>query len=59
MLGEVVAQAEAQGAAVVTLHASDEGRLLYERIGFVDSHEMRLFTRHAPAAAWEPAYEAD
>ena len=28
--------------ARVTLHASDEGRLLYETLGFVSSNEMRL-----------------
>jgi ribosomal protein S18 acetylase RimI-like enzyme len=59
LVGEVIGQAQAQGASVVTLHASDEGRLLHEQIGFVDSHEMRLFTEHAPAPAWEPAYDAD
>jgi GNAT superfamily N-acetyltransferase len=52
-------QASEQGASVVTLHASDEGRKVYETIGFADSHEMRLFTEHAPMAAWRPAYEAD
>ena len=54
-----IAQAREQGAALVTLHASDEGRRVYERLGFVDSHEMRLFTEHAPAPAWKPAYDAD
>jgi len=59
LVAAAIEQARAQGAAMVTLHASDEGRLLYERMGFVDSHEMRLFTEHAPESAWAPAYEAD
>ena len=28
---------------VVTLHASDEGRHIYDRLGFEESNEMRLF----------------
>lgn len=59
LVDAAVAQASEQGASVVTLHASDEGRRLYEQMGFVDSHEMRLFTEHAPPSAWQPAYEAD
>jgi GNAT superfamily N-acetyltransferase len=59
LVGACVEEAREQGAAVVTLHASDEGRRLYDGMGFVDSHEMRLFTEHAPAPAWVPAYDAD
>jgi ribosomal protein S18 acetylase RimI-like enzyme len=59
LVSAAVEQARQQGASVVTLHASDEGRLLYETMGFVDSHEMRLFTEHAPPSAWVPAYDAD
>ena len=59
MVSAAVEQARREGASVVTLHASDEGRLLYETIGFVDSHEMRLFTENAPPSAWVPAYDAD
>jgi ribosomal protein S18 acetylase RimI-like enzyme len=59
LVGAAIVQAREQGAAVVTLHASDEGRLVYQGLGFVDSHEMRLFTEHAPAPAWVPAYDAD
>jgi ribosomal protein S18 acetylase RimI-like enzyme len=59
LVNAAIAHAREQGASVVTLHASDEGRRLYERMGFADSHEMRLFTEHAPAPAWMPAYDAD
>jgi ribosomal protein S18 acetylase RimI-like enzyme len=59
LVSSCVEEAREQGAAVVTLHASDEGRRLYDGMGFVDSHEMRLFTEHAPAPAWAPAYDAD
>ena len=31
-----------RGIPVVTLHASDEGRPLYERLGFQRTNEMRL-----------------
>lgn len=34
-----------QGLARVTLHASDDGRHLYESLGFEDSNEMRLKLR--------------
>ncbi len=34
-----------QGLARVTLHASDDGRHLYESLGFQDSTEMRLNLR--------------
>jgi GNAT superfamily N-acetyltransferase len=40
------------GAPLVTLHASDLGRPLYEQMGFTASSEMRLFTVHASPAAW-------
>ena len=32
----------ARGIRRIVLHASDEGRRLYERIGFVPTNEMRL-----------------
>ena len=48
-----------QHAPLVTLHASDEGRLLYEQLGFVSAPEMRLFTEHSLPGAWVPAYDAD
>jgi GNAT superfamily N-acetyltransferase len=34
-----------EGLARVTLHASDDGRHLYESLGFEDSNEMRLMLR--------------
>jgi GNAT superfamily N-acetyltransferase len=34
-----------EGLARVTLHASDDGRHLYESLGFEDSNEMRLKLR--------------
>jgi GNAT superfamily N-acetyltransferase len=34
-----------QGLARITLHASDDGRHLYESLGFEDSNEMRLKLR--------------
>ncbi len=47
------------GAPVITLHASDEGRPLYEQLGFRPTHEMRYFTDHAQPAAWAPIDDAD
>lgn len=40
------------GAPLVTLHASDLGRPLYEQLGFKASSEMRLFTELATPPAW-------
>jgi hypothetical protein len=39
---EVIADAQATGLASLVLHASDAGRPLYERLGFVATNEMRL-----------------
>ncbi|MCA1810830.1 MAG: GNAT family N-acetyltransferase [Halobacteriales archaeon] len=39
---EAVAWSRAHGATRVALHASDEGRSLYEGLGFAASPEMRL-----------------
>ncbi len=41
------------GAGVVSLHHSPAGKGLYEKFGFVESPEMRLFTDPA-SAAWSP-----
>ena len=35
--------ARSRDAASVTLHASQKGKPLYERMGFAPTHEMRLF----------------
>lgn len=37
-----VDEARRRGIRVVTLHYSDEGRAIYERLGFVENNEMRL-----------------
>lgn len=41
------------GAEVVSLHYSPAGKALYEKYGFAESPEMRLFTDSA-SAAWAP-----
>jgi len=38
----ILAWVEARGLRSVNLHASDEGRQLYEKLGFVQTNEMRL-----------------
>lgn len=35
-------EARRRGIRVVTLHASDDGRAIYERLGFEETNEMRL-----------------
>ena len=47
------------GVPLITLHASDQGRLLYEQMGFHSAPEMRLFTEHAARSAWRPVDDAD
>ncbi len=42
LMDQVVSYAKERRLRVVTLHASDEGRILYERLGFVATNEMRL-----------------
>jgi GNAT superfamily N-acetyltransferase len=46
------------GASLVTLHASEFGRPLYERLGFTLTDEMRFFTRNAPPSEWSSAQES-
>jgi GNAT superfamily N-acetyltransferase len=41
LMRAVLAWSEARGLASLILHASDEGRPLYERLGFVGTNEMR------------------
>jgi GNAT superfamily N-acetyltransferase len=45
LLQEMVDWCRAEGFAGVNLHASDEGRALYESMGFVPTNEMRLRLR--------------
>jgi GNAT superfamily N-acetyltransferase len=40
-------------ASLVTLHASDLGKPLYERLGFTLTDEMRFFTDNAPPSEWD------
>ncbi len=46
--------ATAHGCAAISLHASDAGRPVYEKMGFTDSSELRFFTEHANLAEWHP-----
>ena len=41
LMRAVLEWSEARGLASLVLHASDEGRPLYERLGFVGTNEMR------------------
>ena len=43
LMAAVLEFARAKGAASVTLHASQKGKPLYEKMGFTPTHEMRLF----------------
>ena len=45
LMQTVIAWCKADGLARVTLHASDQGRHLYESLGFEPSNEMRLNLR--------------
>lgn len=51
LVDATIASAREGDAAVIALHTSEHGRALYERLGFVDSPEMRLFT-DPTSAAW-------
>jgi len=59
LMKSVISCAAEKGAPLITLHASDEGRILYEKLGFTPAPEMRLFTEHALPGAWTPADDAD
>jgi len=52
---ELVRVARRSGAQRVTLHASEQGRSVYARFGFVPSNEMRFWLRRP---AWVPAPRA-
>jgi GNAT superfamily N-acetyltransferase len=45
LMQTIIAWCKCEGFARVTLHASDEGRHLYESLGFEPSNEMRLTLR--------------
>jgi GNAT superfamily N-acetyltransferase len=45
LMEEMVAWCRAEGYAGVSLHATDEGRPLYESMGFTPTNEMRLRLR--------------
>jgi GNAT superfamily N-acetyltransferase len=42
LMKEIIAWSQRTGVASLVLHASDEGRKLYERLGFIPTTEMRL-----------------
>jgi hypothetical protein len=41
LLDLCIAEAHGRGIGVLSLHASDEGRPLYERVGFKAGNEMQ------------------
>jgi GNAT superfamily N-acetyltransferase len=43
LMAAILAFGREKGAASVTLHASLKGKPLYEKMGFLPTHEMRLF----------------
>jgi GNAT superfamily N-acetyltransferase len=45
LMKEIIAWAETERVDRLVLHASDEGRALYERLGFVQTNEMRFNAR--------------
>jgi GNAT superfamily N-acetyltransferase len=51
----LVRVARNSGAARVTLHAADQGRPVYERLGFEPTAEMRLWLRRPAWAGPAPA----
>jgi GNAT superfamily N-acetyltransferase len=49
LMQEVIAWARARGIRRLALHASAEGRLLYQKLGFVATNEMRCELDNGPA----------
>lgn len=47
---QLLVRARARGAYRVLLHASSQGRPVYERLGFESTGEMRLALRRSPGA---------
>lgn len=58
LLDNAVAYAKENGAEVISLHYSPAGKGLYEKYGFVESPEMRLFTDPS-AIGWAPQAPVD
>jgi len=54
ILRRMIARARAKGSVRVTLHASEAGRPVYERLGFERSWEMRLLLDPGLAALYRP-----
>ena len=54
LMREVIDWARAHGIRRLTLHASAEGRLLYQKLGFVATNEMRCELESAPGADPSP-----
>jgi GNAT superfamily N-acetyltransferase len=48
LMGKLLGTLAERGIRRVVLHASSDGRRLYERLGFIPTNEMRLQERHAP-----------
>ena len=51
LMEEMIEWCRGQGMATVYLHASDEGRALYDSLGFTPTNEMRLRLGGRPAPA--------
>jgi GNAT superfamily N-acetyltransferase len=54
LMREVIEWARAHGIRRLTLHASDEGRLLYQKLGFMATNEMRRELESGPGADTPP-----
>jgi len=59
LMRSVLADLETRGVRRVVLHASDAGRRLYERLGFVPTTEMRLTAPGTPAGAGQPTPDVE
>ena len=42
LMEQIVTWARKQGIESLVLHASDDGRALYKKLGFIDTNEMRM-----------------
>lgn len=50
LMDAILEWARSEGHEIVELHASDEGRPLYEALGFVQTNEMRLLLNESSTA---------